>query len=439
VITDTEWGDLLRAAAEARKFGTVEAPDYLKRIADALQRAADIAPHRDEVAARATVPFPATTESEKRWLRRRTKHDTVLDPINGRRIVLQFDSAAQTVSITVTAAPPAGAATGDTFDRVLERFRSYCSDARRQGFFNERYAHGCAVIGEKPTPRLWAAVPPVRLIARSGGLVREAPTMIAKTLATMQARYDPHRCAMPVSFYEHPGRVTRGWSFRHALRAAQCAIVSDRAHPIAATVLPCMLGATSPMRAPDGGWRALMSDEQGDLWATAYALRLLHDVDAADDAEPSEDRTSAITSALHFIERQWRTDQWAYHENPSSEANAPMLAAEITGVLAARNAALRDEVMTLFKTWVTADGRFTSGYLAALKKSNEKPEAGTYTSVNHAAIRVAYATFAGSSELVEWRGLVRTVLASSEASWWDTSADAAYLVEMTEALRIGSR
>jgi hypothetical protein len=188
-----------------------------------------------------------------------------------------------------------------------------------------------------------------------------------------------------------------------------------------------MLDPTSGMRDDrTGGWRdATEPKAPTDLWASAYAADLLHEVVCGTLPVNRSARTRArpyLTETLGFLRRAWDASQWRYSDKRPSERNAAMVFAEVAPALLAHARPVANTVLAWLGRQVRAD-QLVQSYIA--KSGLGEPAA---------TIRLAYCFFAArEEELASWRRLAAHVCSlrtSQRPVVWETGADAAMLLHM---------
>jgi hypothetical protein len=217
-------------------------------------------------------------------------------------------------------------------------------------------------------------------------------------------------------------------SLRHSVRAAQILLTLDSSNRLGWEIIGKMLDPKLNWQRPDGGWSQCEGWKSSDLWASAYAIRLLHMLETMADS-PYQVSVAVcqerIARTADYLETQWRAaKQWTYGQ-ASSARNAPQIAHEVFPVLRIYTPGLSNAVHDWLLSWLTPAGTLSARYIESCNKV-------TPASANS---RIAYALFVAGDPALVWVPLFEHAVNGFEQGV--NSADAAFLLHMAIALKNG--
>ena len=219
-----------------------------------------------------------------------------------------------------------------------------------------------------------------------------------------------------------PDRQPRIVSYRHTIRAVQILVAMKRGKEIVAEVVGRMLDPKRGWQNKDSGW-AQCDEEytESDLWASTYALKLLHAIHQRKVELPEKVHKSAklaISPTIDFLEREWRESGWAYG-NASSAHNGIQIVHETIWILKEYRPKLAQELLQWVKTWLTPATTVSELYY------EECP--GVLRSSNDA--RVSYALFQAGESSDVWIHSYESALSGFRAGV--NCVDVAILLHLT--------
>jgi len=191
---------------------------------------------------------------------------------------------------------------------------------------------------------------------------------------------------------------------------------------ITRSVVDAMIDPKNAWQNDDGGWRQVADDfNNSDLWASAYALKLLDKCLAANSPFSSEERSRAkhlISSTLEFIEIQWNRKHWSFGRLTPEEA-APTLYIDIVEILKKFKPEIDNECRLAFSAWLSLSGDLSDTYRQTLAD----------IPVEQLYARMAYTFYLGEPHSKVWKVLFER-LAQGDLSKL-LSSDLAFAFDMS--------
>lgn len=227
----------------------------------------------------------------------------------------------------------------------------------------------------------------------------------------------------PISAESLPQRHTRLVSYRHTICGAYYLYLQLGWNDTTSGVLDYMLDARNRWQNPDGGWaHSNKGVVQSDLWACAYAFRLL-DAAIAECGERMTARQIVLAKAaqrntVRFLTDSWKKNKWAYG-GASSEENAVSLYVEVAEALPHYERSLYAEVSSQLETWLSPARNLSDAYIRACHD---------VLPVQLRA-RMAYALFRGAREPAAWLPLFERIVADDHRGL--ISSELAFVIDLT--------
>ena len=220
-------------------------------------------------------------------------------------------------------------------------------------------------------------------------------------------------------------------SYRHTMAGALILQEYGKWNRTTRAVIDAMLdpknawGTENAWGTPSGGWFAAEGAKDVDLWASAYAAKLLVRVvscpgPAGFSPRERSEAERKLDATLSFLNCEWTKKQWAYGKLKSEES-AVVMFIEVFPVLCKRDPRLLDLCLSHFrKEWLTPTGNLSDEYLKRLKND---PVLG-----KQLLVRMAYAFYlAGDARI--WRGMFDSASRGNLDGL--QSAELAFLLDMS--------
>lgn len=137
----------------------------------------------------------------------------------------------------------------------------------------------------------------------------------------------------------HPEFVPTVASFRHTFRAVQILYRLQPSNDIVVDLIGQMVDPHKKWQHADGGWPQFESDRRSDLWATTYAVALLHR--ASQNCDPlfkgtKREIAALIENGTAFLQDEWHRNKWKYAK-ASAAHNAIQICHELSDCLKSRD------------------------------------------------------------------------------------------------------
>ncbi len=269
-------------------------------------------------------------------------------------------------------------------------------------------------------PRMYLTFWPILMLLRHGCAKRS----VSLAQASIYNLYQNKRIyvAQSASPNMSPVREPVIVSYRHSMAGALILSVAEPWNEITRSVVDAMLDPKNAWQKNDGGWRQVADDfNSSDLWASAYATKLLDKCLAANSPFSSEERSRAkdlISSTLEFIEARWNKKHWSFGKLTSEEA-APTLYIDIVEILKKFKPELDNECRLVFLSWLSLGGDLSDTYRQIL---SDIPVEQLYA-------RMAYTFYLGEPHSKVWKVLFER-LAQGDLSKL-LSSDIAFAIDMS--------
>jgi hypothetical protein len=227
----------------------------------------------------------------------------------------------------------------------------------------------------------------------------------------------------PISAESLPQRQTRLVSYRHTMCGAYYLYLQLGWNSTTSVVLDRMLDPRNRWQNSDGGWaHSNKGVVESDLWACAYAFRLL---DAAITqcgehmrAQQLDLAKAAQGKTARFLTDSWKKNQWAYG-GASAEENAVSLYIEVAEALPRYDRNLYTDVSSELETWLSPAGGLSDAYIGACHDVLPL----------QLRARMAYALFRGARERAAWSPLFEQVLLDDARGL--ISSELAFVIDLT--------
>lgn len=210
-------------------------------------------------------------------------------------------------------------------------------------------------------------------------------------------------------------------SYRHTMGGALILFCVEGISPTVRDILGAMIDEHGGWQNQDGGWAQCDREfTASDLWASAYAIRLLDMASESNELTEHERSlcVSALSRTLTYFNACWQKNGWAYG-GATMQENAVLVLIEIAQILAKHDRKLLQIAVEKLMLWRTPLGLLNEQYLSI---PNDCSILALYT-------RMSYALLRANEPQEIWIALYRHALGKLDQSI--SSADIARLLDLT--------
>ncbi len=217
------------------------------------------------------------------------------------------------------------------------------------------------------------------------------------------------------------------WNYRHSMAGAHLLAINQPNNSITRSVVGQMLDKNNPWQDCTGGWWQT-SEKKGkpDLWASAYALKLL-DFMSKNQIVPFIQNPSSIKKTIEhticFFETEWNSQHWGDPGRLLTEENLVLMFIELSPILSRYSPELKNKCITVMKDWLNPAGDLRKSYLERLAAQK------TPIFSVQAYIRMAYAFYISNDKTIDWHPLFERVAQSSLKQLYST--EWAFLLDLS--------
>jgi hypothetical protein len=255
-------------------------------------------------------------------------------------------------------------------------------------------------IGENPNmkPRMYLTYWPVSILHKHNIEIGRYSVRLAieslKTLFTKNKnKILVYRSATPnMNPLDNTSVAT---SYRHTLSGALILSITEKWNEITCSILDNMLDQGSNWQEANGGWKQVSDDISIDIWASAYAVKMLANYLSSESCFSDGAKTKAqelFDKTMIFLEEEWYKNNWACGAL-APEEHAVLLYIDLVDILKEFNPKLDDECITKFSSWLSPGGDLGENYKLKL---SHLPEEQLYA-------RMSYIFYLGDRESNKWR------------------------------------
>ncbi len=173
-----------------------------------------------------------------------------------------------------------------------------------------------------------------------------------------------------------------------------------------------------------GWWQTSEKTGMPDIWASAYALKLLDFI--------SKNQNSAFTQKTSFIKKateqtvfflEYEKQHWSDPGRLLTEEALVLMFIELSPILSLNSSELKIKCISTMKEWLNPAGNLSNAYLAKLAAQPNPifPE--------QAHVRMAYACYLAKDKLLDWRPLFEKAVRSNLNHLYST--DWAFLLDLS--------
>ncbi len=213
-------------------------------------------------------------------------------------------------------------------------------------------------------------------------------------------------------------------SYRHTMAGSLILAAFESWNPTTRATLDAMLDPKNDWQKKNGGWLQVSDDfKTADLWASAYAVKLLNMCLSTSSPFSKGEQTRAerlLISTLSFFEEQWAKKHWAFGQLTAEEAAVPLYI-DLVQALAQWKPSMASDCLKVFETWLSPSGDLSDSYKAKLK--GVPPE--------QLYARMAYAYYLGDNDSNIWKILFERLVQGDLTELY--SSDLSFTLDMSFA------
>lgn len=276
-------------------------------------------------------------------------------------------------------------------------------------------------------PRMYLTFWPIHVLSKH----QVAKRSLSFAFSGIEAIFQNQRVMVAQSASPHmsPLGVPQIVSYRHSMAGALVLAVKDPWNSITRSVVDAMLDPKNKWQKPNGGWRQVGDDFSGaDLWASAYAAKLLDyclDVDSPISSNERKRAEEVLDLTLQFLEESWLKNKWAAGKIVAEEGG-PMLFIDTVAVLKKYKPELEASCIAAFESWLCLGGDLSDDYK---KKLSTIPPVSLYA-------RMAYAFYLSAPNLSHWKVLFERLSQHNPSELH--SSELAFAIDMSYAYSINA-
>jgi hypothetical protein len=289
---------------------------------------------------------------------------------------------------------------------------------------SEKYQTETSGENLKLKPRMYLTYWPVMIMNKH----RVAHKSVAYAFAGIERLFIDGRIPLFSSGPElSPIRREQKWNYRHSLAGAHILAIYQHNNSTTRSVVGQMLDKNKPWQDISGGWWQT-SEKTGkpDIWASAYALKLL-DFVSTNQISAFTGETSSIKQAteqtISFLETDWERQHWGDPGRLLTEETLVLMFIELSPILSRYSSELKIKCISAMKEWLNPAGNLSNAYLAKLA-AEPNP-----IFQEQAYVRMAYACYLAKDNSLDWRPLFEKAVRSPLNHLYST--DWAFLLDLS--------
>lgn len=199
-----------------------------------------------------------------------------------------------------------------------------------------------------------------------------------------------------------PTKIEQNWNYRHSMAGAHLVGLCMPYNSITYNVVDQMIDERNVWQDTETGgwWQTSEKKESPDLWASVYALKLLHMVyeDRKYDVfYHNKDLRCCIEKTIKYFKYEWINNKWSVPDKLLTEENLISMFIDLSLLLSVYMPELRKECIIYMKEWLTPRCDLSNRFLKKLKNRPLPINQG------QAYSQMAYAFYLSKDELVDWR------------------------------------